>query len=88
MLDFVNHYYEVTKENVELLRQMIKDEDIRRYDGRKIDVDDFVIVGKVLGNNRDDNPKCAGRWSSRRTMNEYSLKKVTTKVQPTVMIIE
>lgn len=88
MLDFVNHYYEVTKENVELLRQMIEDEDIRRYDGRKINVDDFVKVGKVLGNNRDDNPKRAGRWSSRLTMNEYSLKKVTTKVQPTVMTLE
>lgn len=88
MLDFVNNYYEVTKENVSLLRQMIEDEDIRRYDGRKIDVDDFVIVGKVLGNNRDDNPKCAGRWSSRYTMSESSLKKVTTKVPIELITIE
>lgn len=88
MLDFVKHYYEVTEENINQLKRLMKDEDIRFYDGRKLDVDTVVRVGRIIGNNHDDNPKHTGRWSSRNNMSDESLEKVTTTVPRTVMIIE
>lgn len=88
MLDFVKHYYEVTEENINQLKRLMKDENIRFYDGISINIDEFVRIGRVLGNNQDDNSKCTGFWSSRHTMRESSLKKVTTTVQPAVMIME
>jgi len=56
MLDFVENYYEVTEQNKDLLRRKIIEEDIRDYNGDKVNVDYLVQVGKVLGNVYDDNP--------------------------------
>ena len=88
MLNFVKHYYEVTEENVSLLRQMMKAEDIRFYNGSSLNIDEFVRVGRVIGNNQTKNPKRTGFWSSRHAMGEDSLKKVTTTIQRAVIIIE
>lgn len=38
MLNFIDHYYEVTEENHDILCQMITAKDIRHYDGSKIDI--------------------------------------------------
>lgn len=88
MLDFVNNHYEVTEENIELLKYLIKAEDIRDYSGSKIDVDKFVTIGRVLGNIANQNPKCTGYWWEKDIMNSFDLKKVTTKVPNQLMIIE
>ena len=88
MLDFVNHYYEVTKENVSLLRQMMKAEDIQHYDGSNISVDEYVIVGRIIGNNRNNNPKCTGLWFSTFTMSDAEFEKVTTELPNQLMTIE
>ena len=88
MLYFVNHYYEVTDENINQLKCLIKAEDIRDYGGHRIDVDVLVRVGRVIGNNQTKNPKRTGFWSSRHAMGEDSLKKVTTTIQRAVIIIE
>lgn len=90
MLNFVKHYYEVTDENINQLKYLIKAEDIRDYDGHKVDIDGFVTVGHVLGNNHpfDGNPKHTGLWREKGWMNSFDLKKVTTKVPNMVMTIE
>lgn len=98
MLDFVNNYYEVTKENVSLLRQMIEDEDIRNPRNFRLDLDYALQVGHVLGNitNKnpkqtkyfDRNPKHTGLWLSKDEMNRFDMKKLTTKLPKVLMTIE
>ena len=88
MLNFINHYYEVTNENIDQLKHLMKNEDIQHYGGRKIDIDDFVRIGRVLGNNRNDNPKRCGYWSSKSNMSKRELKKHTTEVCKLIFIIE
>lgn len=88
MLDFVNNHYEVTEENIELLKYLIKAEDIRDYGGHRIDVDVLVRVGRVIGSNQNDNPKCTGFWWGKHRMDSYNLTNVTTKVPNMVMTIE
>lgn len=88
MLNFVKHYYEVTEENHDILCQMIKAEDIRYYSGTKVNVDDFVRIGRVLGNNQNDNPKQCGYWTSKSNMYNHELKKLTTEVCKQLFIIE
>lgn len=86
MLDFVNNYYELTDENKDALYQMMIAEDIRKYNGNKINLNDMQ-VGYIFGNIIDDNPKRTGYWPSRNGLYKNTLQKVTTKV-PTVITIE
>ena len=88
MLNFVENYYEVTEQNKELLRRKIIEEDIRDYNGDKVNVDYLVQVGKVLGNVYDDNPKCTGAWISRKSMIDDRLKKLTTHITKPLMEME
>lgn len=88
MLNFIDHYYEVTEENHDILCHMIKAEDIQYYNGDKIDVDEFVRIGRVLGNPRNNNPKQCGYWSSKSSLDESELKKHTTEVCKLIFIIE
>lgn len=63
MLDFVNNYYEVTDENKDALYQMMIAEDIRKYHGNKINLDDMqvgYIFGNIIDDNPNDNPKRTG----------------------------
>lgn len=88
MLDFVNHYYEVTEENIDQLRQMIIVENIQRYDGSKFKPED-VQIGRVLGNVWfSKNPTCTGYWQSKATVPIDGLEKVTTELPNTLMTIE
>lgn len=88
MLDFVNHYYEVTEENIESLRHMMIEEDIRDYCNDKLDLDFCVQVGYVLGNIATINPKQTGLWQFKRYMDSNELKKVTTELPNMLMTIE
>lgn len=90
MLDFVNHYYEVTEENIDVLRKLIVDEEIRNISGHKLSplLDMYVKVGYVLGNTRTDNPKQTSAWFSKRRFSASRLEKVTTQLPTTVMTIE
>lgn len=86
MLDFVNNYYEVTTGNKDALYRLMVAEDIRKYSGAKVNLDDMQ-VGYIFGNINDDNSKRMGKWPSRRGLSQKTLQKVTTKV-PIPMIIE
>lgn len=88
MLNFFTTYYEVTEQNKDLLRRKIIEEDIRDYNGDKVNVDYLVQVGKVLGNVYDDNPKCTGAWISRKSMIGDRLKKLTTHITKPLMEME
>ena len=57
MLNFIENYYEVTEQNKDLLRRKIIEEDIRDYNGNKVNLKFFIQVGNVLGNNSDGNHK-------------------------------
>ena len=87
MLDFVNHYYEVTEENIDQLKYLIECEDIRDYGGEKLDLDFDVRVGYVLGNIGNDNPKQTGLWCVKSTMIEDDLVNVTTELPNMVITI-
>lgn len=88
MLDFVNHYYEVTEENINQLRQMIIVENVQRYNGDKFKPED-VQIGRVLGNVWfSTKPKCTGYWQSKATVPIDRLKSVTTELPHTLMTIE
>ena len=80
MLNFIENYYEVTEQNKDLLRRKIIEEDIRDYNGNKVNLKFFIQVGNVLGNNSDDNPKHTGFWASRRNMSKAERKKLTTDI--------
>ena len=88
MLDFIEHYYEVTESNKDELRKLMIVEDIRSYTGRTLDLNYFVRVGRVLGNNSDDNPKHTGFWHSRNTMHDDERKKLTTDIIKPLMKME
>ena len=90
MLDFVNHYYEVTEENKDALRKLIVAEDIHTTSGRKISsaLDFYTQVGFVLGNISDKNPKRTGYWYSKSSLYPHELEKVTTQLPNTIMTIE
>lgn len=88
MLNFIDHFYEVTEANRSILCQLIQQYDIRRYNGDPINVDNFVTVGRVLGNNRNDNPKQCGYWSSTATMSHDELQQRTTDVCKPLIVCE
>ena len=88
MLDFVNNYYEITEENIDQLRQMMKADGVRSYKGDEIDFNVDVQVGHILGNVDNDNPKQTGYWSSKKWMPNGALKKVTTELPKVIMTIE
>ena len=44
MLNFVENYYEVTEQNKELLRRKMIEEDIRDYNGDKVNVDYLLAI--------------------------------------------
>lgn len=88
MLNFVNHYYEVTEENIDQLRHLIELEDIRDYGSEKLDLDSVVRIGYVLGNIANNNPKQTGVWTSNSKMSKSGLKKVTTQLPKIIMTIE
>lgn len=90
MLDFVNHYYEVTEENKDTLHKLIVAEDIHSTSGQKISskLDFYTQVGFVLGNISDKNPKHTGYWCSKFSMYPHELEKVTTKVPIELMTME
>lgn len=50
MLNFLKTYYKVTDENKEILRQLMIDEDICNYAGDPVDLDSYLQVGHVIGN--------------------------------------
>ena len=87
MLYFVNHYYEVTEENINVLQQMMKVERIYDYGNRYWNYSG-ISVGQVIGNNRTNDPKQTGYWLSKREMYQSDLKKVTTKVPIKPITIE
>ena len=90
MLDFRQHYYEVTEDNIDIFKYLLKIEDIRNYDGRHLPIDMYVKVGHVLGNNNvfDRNPKHTGLWLSKDEMNRFDMKKLTTELPKVLMTIE
>ena len=89
MLDFINNYYEVTKENIDQLKHLMEVEDIRFYNGDKFKPE-HILVGCVLGNNKstDYNPNHIGRWPSKDWMTKSELKKVKTELPNQLMTIE
>ena len=88
MLDFVNHYYEVTKENIDRLRQMMIDEGIRNPHNLKLDLDYVLQVGHVLGNITNKNPKQTKYWDSKDYMSASELEKITNELPNRLITIE
>ena len=88
MLNFVENYYEVTEQNKDLLRRKMIEEDIRAYNGDKVDVNYLVQVGHVLGNKRNRYPNRTGFWSSRRAMFKAERKKITTDIVKPLMKVD
>lgn len=88
MLDFVNHYYEVTEENIDQLRKLMIDDDIRNPYGIKLSLDYVLQVGHVLGNIDNDNPKQTKCWCSKDDMSAFELEKLTTELPNPLMTIE
>ena len=88
MLDFVNHYYEVTEENIDQLRKLIIDEDIRTTCGSKLILAYVLQVGHVLGNIENNNPKQTKCWWTKDNMSASELEKLTTELPKVLMTIE
>ena len=88
MLDFVNHYYEVTEDNIDQLRQLIIDEDIRDPYGSKLILEYALQVGHVFGNINTNNPKQTKCWWTKDDMSASELEKLTTELPKVLMTIE
>lgn len=90
MLDLINHYYEVTDANKDLLKHLMDVEGIRFYDDSTINIDEYVTVGRVIGNNDpfDHNPKHTGIWTSKERLTASELQKLTTEPPKVLMTFE
>lgn len=82
MLNFLTTYYKVTEDNKEILRQLLIDEDIRNYAGDPVDLDSYLQVGHVIGNDGhiSNNSKETGYWIKTSYLTGRQYRKVTTNV--------
>lgn len=90
MLNFSEHYYEVTESNKEVLRQLMVAGNMQcTYDGGSVNLDKCVCVGYVLGNFRHNgNPKHVQVCLSTNGVPKLERHKITTHVTKPLMKME